>query len=179
MDRETLLGHMTAALGEIGNPRFYQTERGFQGELLVELKKAIPTEFLPDEAIIEQEYQKHFESHGLKIRPDIIVHEPFDEDRHRSRRDGNHAVIEIKREASPKDAVDDFGSLIRMMELLNYPLAFFINIASENTRADLVPVEWRERIVCFAVSLRNGAAHVIRSDAISRTFISASPSDGS
>lgn len=164
MDRATLLDHLTAALRAITAPRFYQTERGFQGELLAELKKAILEDFLPNEAIIEQEYQKHLESHSLQIRPDIIVHEPFDERRHGSRRDGNHAVIEIKRAASKKDAVGDFESLISMMELLSYPLGIFINIASEATRADLVPAEWRDRIVCFAVTLRSGEAHVIRSD---------------
>ncbi|WP_371885107.1 hypothetical protein [Caballeronia sp. S22] len=165
MDRETLLGHMTAALGAIEDPRFYQTERGFQGELLAELKKAIPAEFLPEKAVVEQEYQKHFESHGLKIRPDIIVHEPFDENRHGSRRDGNHAVVEIKRAATPKKSADDFESLINMMELLNYRFGIFINIASEATRAEQVPAEWRDRIVCFAVSLRDGRPHVIRSEA--------------
>ncbi|CAB3764354.1 hypothetical protein [Paraburkholderia solisilvae] len=164
MDRDTFLDHLTDALRAITTPRFYENERGFQGELLAELKKTIPADFLPDKAIIEQEYQKHFDSHGLKIRPDIIVHEPFDESRHGSRRDGNIAVIEIKRVASKKGATGDFGSLISMMDLLNYPLGIFINIASEATRADLVPVEWRDRIVCFAVSLRNAKTHVTRSD---------------
>lgn len=164
MDRETLLDHLTAALRTITTPRFYQNEHGFQGELLVQLKQAIPADFLPDEAIIEQEHQKKLKVHGLRIRPDIIVHEPYDEHYHGSRRDGNHAVIEIKRAASQKDAIDDFASLISMIEILDYPLAIFINIASDNTRADLVPAEWRDRIVCFAVNLQNGEAHVIRSD---------------
>lgn len=164
MDRETLLDHLTAALRAITRPRFYQNEHGFQGELLVELKQAIPADFLSEEAIIEQEHQKKLKVHGLRIRPDIIIHEPYDEHRHGSRRDGNHAVIEIKRAASPKDAIDDFASLINMIEILDYPLAIFVNIASDNTRADLVPAEWRDRIVCFAVNLRDGEAQVIRSD---------------
>ncbi|RZF24016.1 hypothetical protein EVC45_41150 [Paraburkholderia sp. UYCP14C] len=172
MDINTLLDHITAALGAIKAPRFYETERGFQGELLAELKKAVPVDFLPGKAIIEQEYQKQFESHGLKIRPDIIVHEPFDEDRHSSRRDGNIAVVEIKLAASQRQAAGDFESLIRMIELLNYPLAIFINIASEVTHSDLVPARWRERIVCFAVRLRDGEPHVRRSDGRSKLPIS-------
>lgn len=164
MDRDTLLGHLTAALRTIITPRFYQNERGFQGELLVRLRQTIPADFLLDEMIIEQEHQKNITLHGLGGRPDIIIHEPYDESHHSSRRDGNHVVIEIKRSASLSRAIEDITSLINMIETLDYPLAIFINIASDNTWADRVPTEWRDRIVCFAVYLQNGEAHVIRSD---------------
>lgn len=163
MDRDIFLEHLTTALRAITTPRFYETERGFQGELLVGLRRAIPGGFLPDQAIIEQEYQKRLLVHGLAIRPDIIIHEPFDSSRHRSRRDGNVAVMELKLAATAESAAADMESLVQMMEILEYPLAIFLNIASEVTHADVVPAEWRERIVCFAVSLRNGEAHVVRS----------------
>jgi hypothetical protein len=42
MDRNTFLEHLTAALRAITTPRFYETERGFQGELLARLQRAIP-----------------------------------------------------------------------------------------------------------------------------------------
>lgn len=58
MDRDLLIEHLTTALRAITTPRFYETERGFQGELLVGLQRAIPQGFLPDRVIIEQEYQK-------------------------------------------------------------------------------------------------------------------------
>ncbi|MBN3786295.1 hypothetical protein [Burkholderia sp. Ac-20353] len=48
---------------------------------------------------------------------------------------------------------------------IEYPLAVLINIASVDTHADAVPTAWRDRIVCFAVSLLDGEAHVIRSEA--------------
>lgn len=30
---------------------------------------------LPDDPVIQQEYQKRLRHHGIKIRPDIIVHQ--------------------------------------------------------------------------------------------------------
>lgn len=165
MDHETLLAYLIDALGSITAPRFYETERGFQGELLAELHKTIPHHLLPEGAVIEQEYQKRLQMHGLTIRPDIIIHEPFGEARHRSRKDGNVAVIELKRDASQADAVGDFESLVKMMEVLAYPTAIFINIASETTHAALLPTDWRSRMTCLAVSLRDGKPHVIREPA--------------
>ncbi|PLT19472.1 hypothetical protein CXP34_05765 [Ralstonia mannitolilytica] len=163
MDRDIFLEHLTTAFRAITTPRFYETERGFQGELLAGLQRAIPAGFLPDRTIIEQEYQKRLLVHGLAVRPDIIVHEPFDSSRHRSRRERNVAVMELKLAATAESAAADMESLVRMMEILEYPLAVFLNIASEVTHADVVPAAWRERIACFAVSLRNGEAHVVRS----------------
>lgn len=74
--------------------------------------------------------------------------------------------MELKRAATAEKAAADIESLVQMMEILEYPLAIFLNIASEVTHAEVVPTEWRERIVCFAVNLRNGEAQVIRSDMV-------------
>ncbi|MBN6738884.1 hypothetical protein [Burkholderia multivorans] len=166
MDRDLFLEHLTTALRAITTPRFYETERGFQGELLVRLQQVIPEGFLPDRVIIEQEYQKRLRVHGLAVRPDIVIHEPFDPSRHRSRQDRNIVVIELKLAATAENAAADMKSLVRMMEILEYPLAVFLNIASEVTHADIVPAEWRERIVCFAISMRNGEVHIVRSDIV-------------
>ncbi|ERE17472.1 MULTISPECIES: hypothetical protein [Chromobacteriaceae] len=166
MDRVTFLEYLTTALRAITTPRFYETERGFQGALQVELMRVIPEDFLPDKVIIEQEYQKRLSAHGLAIRPDIILHDPFDPSRHHSPRDGNIAVMELKRAATAGNAAADIRNLVRMMEILEYPLAIFLNIASEVTYANAVPAEWREQIVCFAVSLRNAEVHVVRSDMV-------------
>lgn len=162
MEQNTLLAHLSDALSAITAPRFYETERGFQGALLAELHKTIQHHLLPEGTIIEQEYQKRLYAHGVTIRPDIIIHEPFDETRHESRKDGNIAVIELKRDASANDAVGDFDSLIRMMEALDYPMAIFINIASATTHADLVPAEWRQRITCIAVALNEGKVDILQ-----------------
>lgn len=48
-----------------------------------------------------------------------------------------------------------------MMEVLAYPMAIFINIASEATHAAPVPEDWKGRITCLAVSLHDGKPQVI------------------
>jgi hypothetical protein len=161
MDHETLLTHMRRALESISNPRFFETERGFQGAFLAALEKNIPDHVLPQGAVIEQEYQKRLGQHGVTVRPDIIIHEPFDAARHATRQDGNVAVIELKLNASQADARGDFDSLEKMMAALSYPMAIFINIASEKTHAGLVPDTAKGRVTCFAVSIREGSAHVV------------------
>jgi hypothetical protein len=75
---------------------------------LVELAKRV---HLPAHAIIDQEYQKRLSLHGLTTRPDIVIHEPYQQNRHVSRTTGNIAVIELKRNASAEQAVADFANL--------------------------------------------------------------------
>lgn len=159
MERNEILEKLTEALRAIIAPRFYETERGFQGELLVQLGKRLA---LPDQVIIEQEHQKRAAAHGLTCRPDIIVHAPFNEIRHEDRSQGNHIVIELKVRATSKEATEDFESLGDMIETLKYPLGIFINIGSEQTYRELVPEGLKDRIVVVAVALRSGAVQVVR-----------------
>ena len=161
MDNEALLTHLHRALASITHPQFYADERGFQGELLVALRLSIPEQLLPEQAIVQQEYQKKMAVHGLTIRPDIIIHEPFDEARHATRREGNIAVIALKRRANGRKALQDFASLVSMLEVLEYPLAIFINVDSENTHSALVPEAGHGRIVCFAVAAHEGAVRIL------------------
>jgi hypothetical protein len=163
MGQETLLNHLFDALACISAPRYYKSERGFQGALLGELAKRIP-EGLLDGAIIEQEYQKRLLHHGVTIRPDVIVHEPFDERRHESRSEANLLVMELKLMADEKRAVADLESLTAMIDVLAYKAAAFINIGSDETFQHLIPENYRERIVCFAVDLVDGKARVARSE---------------
>lgn len=125
MARNTDLGNdVRDALTAINNPRFFETERGFQGELIAHLAALQ----LPDQAILEQEYQKRQREHGLTIRPDIIIHEPYDPKRHAARTEGNYAVLELKLNATPGEALEDFHSLATMIKVLHYPLGIFVNI---------------------------------------------------
>lgn len=101
--------------------------------------------------------------HGLRIRPDIILHEPFDLGRHTGRDEGNHAVMELKRRATPGTAVDAFTNLVAMIDALKYPLGVFINIDSPKTWAESVPESHRARIACLAAHLDdNGEPLVVR-----------------
>lgn len=163
MDNKELLNIIAAALTSVTNPHYYQDERGFQGEFYAQLRLLLQDVALPEDALLRQEYQKRLAQHGLGIRPDIILHEPFDPTRHRGRDEGNHAVMELKRRATPSSAAHAFKSLIAMTDALNYPLGVFINVDSPKTWAESVPEAYRARIVCLAAHLdENGAPLVVR-----------------
>jgi len=155
--RDEILDNIRQSLAAITVPRFYETERGFQGELLVQLRQRA---VLPDQIIIEQEHQKVARTHGLVCRPDIIVHEPFDEGQHHDRAQGNYGVIELKRRAGTRKAQEDFDSIANMIRVLRYPLGVFINIDASKTHAKLIPEDLRTRISSFAVALRGGAVQI-------------------
>lgn len=158
MEPTALVACIRESLGSIAAPRFFETERGFQGELLAQLARRVQ---LAEPAIVEQEYQKQQQKHGLTIRPDIIIHEPFDPQRHADRTRGNLAVVELKLNATEAEATQDFQNLAAMLRVLRYPIGIFVNIGTTLTYGDLVPHEARGRIVSFAVSLVEGSAHVI------------------
>jgi len=138
----------------ITEPRFFKTERGYQGELLAMLRARLPDAGFPGDPVIEQEYQKRVSVHKIKIRPDLIIHIPFERGKTKRRSDGNFVALEIKRRS--KDAGQAFESLRKISEALDYSLTVFINIDSDLTQADLCPESIAERTVCFAVVLRNG-----------------------
>lgn len=138
------------------------TERGYQGELLGALQSCLAVQAALPEAIFEQEHQKVFGSHGINIRPDVILHEPFDTKRHGSRREGNYAVIELKRRSSANAASEDFASIEHMFQHLDYRLGAFINIDAEQTYGDLLPQSLRGFVSCFAVMLDRDGRVVVR-----------------
>jgi hypothetical protein len=164
VDTEKLLEAIRDSLVGITASRFYETERGFQGELIAELRKRLTDSVLPGGAILEQEYQKRLKTHGIDIRPDIIIHEPFDQALHTSRRSGNHAVFELKRRASDADASHAFNSLVRMLQVLDYPIGIFVNIDSDATFSASVPEDFHDRIVCFAIRLGADRRPELRQD---------------
>lgn len=150
-----ILKAISESLASINNPRFYETERGFQGELGAELRKRL-SDFEIDGAIVEQEYQKRMRDHGIRIRPDIIIHIPFEGSGLADRTEGNFVVIELKHQASKEEAIADFQKLSDMCEALNYPLGVFINIASSKTYFDKYNGKLKERLHSFAVQIVDG-----------------------
>jgi hypothetical protein len=148
------------ALGNITEKRSFQDERSFQGALLQELARRLHRGVLQDDPIIEEEYQKRIRSHGIRIRPDIIVHVPFDRSGMEGRGQGNFVAIELKRRATPKAAEKAFANLELMKSKLNYPLTIFINVDSETTHHDLCPKSIVAQTVCLAIALNNGAVQV-------------------
>jgi hypothetical protein len=133
----------------VSHPRFFETERGFQGQLLVELNSRLQCEG----SVVEQEYQKRMRDHGLTIRPDIIAHVPFDPELHRSRREGNFVVVELKLRADQEAAFEDFGNLALMCAKLDYPLGIFVNIDSDATHLEQFDGDLKSRLHAFAVRL--------------------------
>lgn len=71
-----MISHISKILTSIKQPRFNETERGFQGEFLALLRETLPEVGLPGDAIVEQEYQKRIREHGITLRSDISVHIP-------------------------------------------------------------------------------------------------------
>jgi hypothetical protein len=152
----TVLEIIRESLSQITNSHWFQDERGYQGELLSEIKKRISDQSWAASAVVQQEYQKRLEEHGLKIRPDLIIHVPFDSKIHKSRREGNFAVIELKINASKAKALEDYQHLSDMCDALDYPLAIFINIGGEKTFFKEYNGTNREKIIAFAVQLIDG-----------------------
>jgi hypothetical protein len=163
MDINELLKVTAAALTSVTNPHYYQDERGFQGEFYAQLRLLLRDVTLPVGTLPREEYQKKLAQHGLRIRPDIIIHEPFDPTRHRGRDEGNHAVMELKRRATPSAAANATKSLITMIDTLNYRFGVFINVDSTKTWAESVPRAYRARIVCLAVHLDESGTPVLAS----------------
>jgi hypothetical protein len=151
---DEILEIIKASLSSIANPRFYETERGFQGELVGELRNRLP-EIELEKTIVEQEYQKRIKDHGFKIRPDIIIHIPFKNSHFTSRREGNFVVIELKHRATENEALADYERLSSMCDVLGYPLGVFINIDSDETYIGKFQGPHMERLRSFSVHLEN------------------------
>ncbi|EGR3967640.1 hypothetical protein DDN11_18760 [Vibrio cholerae] len=151
-EREIFLGGLERALTSVTNARYFETERGYQGALIAELQRELPS-FNWERAIIEQEYQKRIREHGVTVRPDIIIHVPFDHDETNTRGEGNFVVFELKLNASESSALTDYTNLSQMCSQLNYPLAVFININSVQTHIDKYEGENRDKLVSYGVTL--------------------------
>lgn len=156
LDEGLFLALFMDALRAIRKPRFFDTERGYQGELLAELRSIIGRGGLPGDPIVEQEYQKTIPRHGLRIRPDIIIHIPFERGVTNGRREGNFVAVELKRRAGRRQAGIAFKNLRQINEALNYPLTVFVNIDSANNHAELCPGSIAAQTVCIAVRLEDG-----------------------
>ncbi len=149
---EGILQAVRDSLSSVTHPRFYETERGFQGEFGVELRNRL-RDMVMDDHLIEHEYQKTLKDHGITIRPDLVIHIPFDESRFGSRSEGNYAVIELKLRASRAEALEDLTHISTMCQKLDYPLGIFINIDSDETYFDAYEGPYKERMQTFAVQL--------------------------
>jgi len=154
-EKTTFLSGLEKALSNVTHSRYFETERGYQGALIAQLQNEMPS-FNWEDAIIEQEYQKRIKLHGITVRPDILIHVPFDSDANNTRGEGNFVVFELKLNASESSALGDYNNLSEMCSLLNYPLAVFININSDNTYIENYEGEHKDKLVSYSVNLSEG-----------------------
>lgn len=160
MERALLIQATVCALRSIGNPRLFQTERGYQGAFLCALQSLLHDLGIVDgQCILEMEYQKRQVRHITQQRPDIILHVPT-EISGDAVTSNNFAVWALKRKAKLKAAKADFVKLDDMFSSLHYPLGFFINIDSEAHYLEEYRGDFRERLVACAVSLNGDTARV-------------------
>lgn len=159
-EQRVFVDALIAALGSINEPLLFGDERGYQGQLLQELAIRYMSGGFPDDPIVQQEYQKTLPLHGIRIRPDIIVHVPFGRGGLANRHQGNFVTIELKRDAGEKAACQAFGNLQLMKDALAYPLTIFINIDSDLTHFNLCPDSISGQTICFSVCLVDGAPNL-------------------
>lgn len=157
LEKDIFLSTFRDSLKAINEERFFSTERGYQGQLLSELDRRLKIKkiFLGD-SVVEQEYQKTLKQHGIYKRPDIIIHIPYRDGIHPSRRYGNYVVIQLKLNATnDKKAKEDFDKLDLMFNKnkLDYPIGIFLNINSDKTFFDSYSGDYKNRLHCFAVKL--------------------------
>ena len=143
MERARFLRILRESLEAITEPRFFETERGFQGELLAELRARLREARFPGDPIVEQEYQKRMREHGIRIRPDLIVHIPFERGLTRVRSDGNFVAVEIKRDINDVPAA--FANLAVIERALDYTLTVLVMVNSPDTCAGQCPGGYRAK----------------------------------
>jgi hypothetical protein len=158
--RKQFLTLLRQSLENIREEQLFKDERGFQGALLQELDRRLPDGERPEDPMLQQEYQKRLLRHGIRIRPDIIIHVPFERGVTKTRREGNVVAMELKRSATEKTAKGAFANLVKMKKALKYPLTIFINIDSDKTHVALCPKSIAGQTVCFAVRLEDGRSVV-------------------
>jgi hypothetical protein len=154
MMRDRIIESTISALTAIKAPRFFKSERGYQGIFYCKLYEAFENlGLLTEDQIIEMEYQKSAR-HELSQRPDIIFHIPVE---HSCGNivENNFAVWAFKARANAVKAQEDFEKLDQMFEFLNYPLGFFVNINTEQHHLNLYEGNFKDRLVGFSVCLQD------------------------
>jgi hypothetical protein len=163
MDSELIIETIVEALKHMDSPRFFKTERGFQGRFACALYGRFDAKkIFQDDTIIEEEYQKRIDPHETKLRPDLIVHVPVESSHSSSRTENNFVVFEFKRQANEYWAKEDFKKLNELFEKLKYPLGIFINI---NGRSEIFLDKYsglfKNRIHEFCITQTNDKINIL------------------
>lgn len=156
--RDILIQATDVALSSITQPRYYRSERGFQGRFYYLLQAELEAAQITDaDTLLEMEYQKRALLQGTRQRPDIILHVPT-EHSGQPRDQNNHCVWALKLRASPDAAQEDFRKLDEMFDHLAYQLGIFVNLASGRHWVEEYTGIHKTRILGVSVLLRDGMA---------------------
>jgi hypothetical protein len=151
--RHALTAATYTAIRRTSEPRFFETERGFQGAFYSSLRAELDRlGLITGGAILEMEYQKSA-VHGLSQRPDIIFHIPTEHSISSSVAENNYAVWALKRLATIAEAQDDFEKLDQIFRELQYPIGFFINVASADNMRSHYRGAYGNRLSAVATNL--------------------------
>ena len=161
VNQDHFLQLLRSALLAIREPRFYKTEREYQEELLVQIRARLEeTPIWPGSPIVEQEYQENADAHNIDIRPDLIIHCPFARGMFESRTQGDYVVVELRRRANRRAALQDYAKLDRICTVLDYAMGIFINVDSTHIFLPEYGSEGSGRLHGFAVELRGGQVYI-------------------
>jgi hypothetical protein len=161
VNQEYFLQLLRSALLAIREPRFYTSERQYQGELLLQLRARLEENPIwPGSLIVEQEYQNSAAVHGLDFRPDLIIHCSFDKGVFDDRRQGNNVVLELQRRASRQAALQNYAQLDRICTVLDYAMGIFINVDATEIFLPESYGQAGDRLHGFAVELRADQVHI-------------------
>jgi hypothetical protein len=162
LNQNSFLQLLRSALLAIQEPRFYSTEREYQGELLAQIGARLgDVPIWPGSSAVEQEYQENAAAHGLDIRPDLIIHAPFDRGLFEHKREGDYVVIELKRRASKQTVESAYAKLTQICTLLDYAMGILIHVDSDQVFFSEPGSTASERLHGFAVELRDGRVHLL------------------
>lgn len=158
MNPHIFLELVVTAFKTVSTPRFYKTERGFQGRFACALYKVLDARgIFPDDLIIEEEYQKSIKDHGIRLRPDLLIHIPVESSGIEGRDKNNFVAFAFKKNASANDAKSDFNKLEEIVEKLNYLLIIFVNLNSESALLKYYSGQYKDRIHGYAIEIgQNG-----------------------
>jgi hypothetical protein len=122
---------LLGVLQKIQDPTLFADERGYQGELKSRLDRALALEIPEDDFAapqVREEYQKRADAHGIRLRPDIIIHVPFERGLSPTRKHDNYMVVLLKRRAARTKSLENFESLETICAKLNYPIGVSVNV---------------------------------------------------
>jgi hypothetical protein len=143
------------AMRHLTAPRFFRSERGYQGWFYCHLQRELDRRgLLVEPCILEMEYQKS-RRHGMEQRPDIILHIPAEESGAHVA-ENNFVVWALKLNATEAKAAEDFTNLDEIIGGLGYRIGIFVNVASTRTFARSYSGGYADRIFMVAVTMENG-----------------------